>query len=223
MIFDKEKLDFLISINDEEWGQYAFSRDPLKGKVSEELRKEMIYKANECGQNEALKIKKKYKNMSIKDIIKKMGLEVIEKDSNITDSYIMFACYNSPNKITIFKKNKLLVEKYISDNKINNKLENVDVESVLLAHELFHHIEENNKDIYTKNTKIVLWKIGSYKYKSGLVSIGEIAAMSFAKELLSLSYNPYLFDVLMLYPHDEKKANELYKEVEGFKGGLYFE
>ncbi len=223
MIFDTEKIDFLVSINDEKWGQYAFSRDPLKGKVTEELKKEFIIKAIECGKNEALKVKEKYKEIPIKKIVKKMGLEIIEKDSNLTDSYIMFACYNSPNKITIFKKNKLLVEKFITDNKLSNKLEYVDVESVLLAHELFHHIEENNKDIYTKNTKIVLWKIGSFKYKSGLVSIGEIAAMSFAKELLSLSYNPYVFDVLMLYPHDEKKAHELYKEIQGFKGGLYFE
>ncbi|MBE6054583.1 MAG: hypothetical protein E7212_11920 [Clostridium sartagoforme] len=223
MIFDKEKIDFLISINDYEWGQYAFSRDPLKAKVSSELRKEMINKANECGRVEALKLKERFKGSSIKKIIEKMNLEIIEKDSNIADSYIMFACYNSPNKITIYKKNKILVEKFIYDNKLSNKLNNIDVESVLLAHELFHSIEENNKDIYTKNTKIVLWKIGAYKYKSGLVSIGEIAAMAFAKELLSLHYNPYLFDVLMLYPHDDKKANELYKEIEGFKGGVYYE
>ncbi len=215
----EEKIDFLINISDEEWGQYAFSRDPLKGKVSEGLRKEIIAKANECGKKEARKLKEKYKDVPIKKIIKKMDLEFIEKDSNGTESYIMFACYNSPNKITIFKKNKILVEEFIKANKLNSKLEYIDVESMLLAHELFHHIEENNKDIYTKNEKVVLWKIGKYKYKSGLVCIGEIAAMAFAKELLSINYNPYIFDVLMLYPHDENKANELYKEIEGFKGG----
>ena len=215
----EEKIDFLINISDEEWGQYAFSRDPLKGKVSEELRKDIIEKANECGKTEARKLKEKYKDVPIKKIIKKMDLEFIEKDSNGTESYIMFACYNSPNKITIFKKNKILVEEFIKANKLNSKLEYIDVESMLLAHELFHHIEENNKDIYTKNEKVVLWKIGKYKYKSGVVCIGEIAAMAFAKELLSINYNPYIFDVLMLYPHDENKANELYKEIEGFKGG----
>ncbi len=219
----KEKIDFLISIKDEEWGEYAFSRDPLKGKVKSELRKEMINKAIECGKREALKLKDKYKDISIVKIIDKMGLEVIEKNSNKTDSYIMFACYNSPNKITIFNENKILVEKFINENELKDKLDNIDIASVLLAHELFHHIEENYSNIYTKSTKIVLWRIGPYKYKSGLVSIGEIAAMSFAKELLSLHYNPYLFDVLMLYPHNEKKANELYREVEGFKGGLCFE
>ena len=219
----KEKINFLINIKDEEWGEYAFSRDPLKGKVTSELRKEMINKAIECGKREALKLKEKYRNISIAKIIKKMGLEVIEKDSNKTDAYIMFACYNSPNKITIFNENKILVEKFINENELNDKLDRIDIESVLLAHELFHHIEEKCENIYTKSTKIVLWRIGPYKYKSGLVSIGEIAAMSFAKEVLSLQYNPYLFDILMLYPHDEEKANKLYKEIEGLKGGLYYE
>ncbi len=216
----KEKIDFLISMNDEDWGRYAFSRDPLKGKVSYELRKEMIEKANECGKKEAIKLKEKYKDVPIKKIIKRMNIDYIEKNSNVTETYIMFACYNSPNKITIFKKNKTMVEEFIKENDLSSKLEYIDVESVLLAHELFHHIEENNKDIYTKNEKVVLWKIGSYKYKSGLVCIGEIAAMAFAKELLSINYNPYVFDVLMLYPHDKNKATELYKEIEEFKGGL---
>lgn len=215
-----EKVDFLVNITDKEWGKYAFSRDPINNKVDDQLRQEMIEKANECGREEAIKIKEKYPNVTVKKIAKKMNLEIIEKDSNGMDSYIMFACYNSPNKITLFMKNIRLVDEFIKENSLNNKLDYVDVESVLIAHEIFHHIEENIKDIYTKVTKIVLWKICSYKYKSNLVALGEIAAMSFAKELLSLHYNPYIFDILMLYPHDENKTNELYNEIKLFKGGF---
>lgn len=212
------KVDFLVGISDKDWGRYAFSRDPLNNKVSDELREEMIVEANECGRQEALKIKEKYPNVSIKEIAKKMNLEITEKDSNGMDSYIMFACYNSPNKITVFMKNIILVEAFINENSLNNKLDNVDIESVLLAHEIFHHIEENNKDIYTRITKIALWKIGSYKYKSGLIALGEIAAMAFAKELLSLNYNPYIFDILMLYPHDKQKTDKLFNEIKEIKG-----
>lgn len=215
-----EKVDFLVGISDKEWGKYAFSRDPLNNKVSDELREEMIERANECGRQEALKIKEKYPNVPIKKIAKKMNLEITEKDSNGMDSYIMFACYNSPNKITLFMKNVMLVEALIKENNLDNKLNHVDAESVLLAHEMFHHIEENNKDIYTRITKVVLWKIGSFKYKSGLIALGEIAAMAFAKELLSLNYNPYIFDILMLYPHDREKTDKLFNEIKEIKGGF---
>lgn len=132
----------------------------------------------------------------------------------------MFACYNSPNKVTLFMKNVVLVEEFIREQNLTSKLDYVDVESILIAHEMFHYLEEYDNDIYTKTTKITLWKLCSYKYKSKLVALGEIAAMAFAKELLSLHYNPYIFDILMLYPHNEDITDKLFNEIKEFKGGL---
>ena len=149
-----------------------------------------------------------------------MDLNIIIKDSEGADNYIMFACYNSPNKITIFNSNVIKVEKLINEENLQDVLGYVDVEKVLIAHELFHHIEENDKDIFTRREKITLWKIGNYEYKSHMVALGEIAAMAFAKEMLGLSYNPYVFDVIMLYPHARENADKLYKEIMDFKGGI---
>ncbi len=215
-----ENIDFLVNMNDKEWGQYAFSRDPLNNKISYELRQEMIEKANLCGKDQALKIKKKYVNLSVKEIAEKMDLKITYKDTNGTDDYIMFACYNSPNKVTLFMGNVTLVKKFIKENELEEKLNNVDIESMLILHEMFHHIEEIEKDIYTRVETIDLWRIGFFKYKSKLLALGEIAAMAFTKELLSLSYNPYVFDIIMLYPHDTKKTDKLLDEVKEFKGGL---
>jgi hypothetical protein len=93
----------------------------------------------------------------------------------------------------------------------------VDIESMLLAHEMFHYFEEDNKEIYTKTKKIELWKLGPIHYKSQLAALSEIAAMSFARQLLHLDYNPYVFDAIMLYPHDGKKTQELVNEILTFK------
>ncbi|BCZ49092.1 hypothetical protein psyc5s11_51590 [Clostridium gelidum] len=215
-----EKIDFLVNMSDEEWGQYAFSRDPIKNKISYELRQEMIEKANLCGKEQALKLKKRFHNFSVKQIVEKMNLKITHKDSNGTDNYIMFACYNSPNKVTLFTKNMILVEQFIKENQLEKSLDNVDIENMLLLHEMFHHIEGNEQNIYTKTETIKLWKIGFFEYKSKLIALGEIAAMAFAKEMLSLSYNPYVFDIIMLYPHDTKKADELLDEVKEIKGGI---
>lgn len=213
-----ENIEFLLNIDDEEWGQYSFSRDPLKKKVNDKLKEEMIKKANECGKKFAINLKNKYSNLSVQEIAKEMDLEIIEEEANTAHDYVMFACYNSPNKITLFKNNTILFKKFVSEYEIGEKLSYVDIKSVLIAHEMFHYIEEIEKDIYTKTAKIVLWKIGGYEYKSKLVALGEIAAMAFAKEILLLSYNPYVFDVLMLYPHNKDLANKLFDEVKKFKG-----
>jgi len=215
----KEKIDFLVNMSDKQWGEYAFSRDPINTKISPAARQEMIQKANLCGRDQALKIKGKYPNSSIKEIAEKMNLDIVYKDTNGTDAYIMFACYNSPNKVTLFMGNVTLVEKFIKEKQLEEKLDNVDIESMLLSHEIFHHIEENEKDIYTRTETVNLWKIGWFKYNSKLLALGEIAAMAFARELLDLSYNPYVFDTLMLYPHDIDKTDKLFDEIKKVTGG----
>jgi hypothetical protein len=212
-----EKIDFLLNISDKEWGEYAFSRDPLNNKISYELKQEMIEKANLCGKEQALNIKKRYSNLSVKKIAEKMSLKITYEDANDMDTYIMFACYNRPNKVTLFSENLKLVKQFIKENKLEQKLNNVDIESMMLSHEMFHHIEEYEKNIYTRTETIDLWKIGFFKYKSKLIALGEIAAMAFAKELLPLYYNPYIFDIIMLYPYDISKTEKLFDEIKELK------
>lgn len=212
-----EKIDYLLSMTDEEWGRYAFELDPLNKKIDNDLKEEMILKANKCGQDAAKKIRESYGNISIKDIAKKLSLNVTYKDAKGMDNYIVFACYNSPNKITVFRENIKMAMHFIKEEKLENKLNNVNLEDILIAHEMFHYLEENNKEMYSNQEKIVLWKLGKFNYKSKLIALGEIAAMAFAKELLKLTYNPYLFDVLMLYPHDATKTDNLLEEITNLK------
>lgn len=215
-----EKIDFLVNMSDQDWGEYAFSRDPINTKIKPEARQKLIENANLCGREQALKIKETYANCSVKEIAVKLKLDIVYEDTNGTDEYVMFACYNSPNKVTLFMGNVTLVEKFIKEEQLEEKLDNVDIENMLLSHEIFHHLEEKEKDIYTKKETITLWKIGKFQYKSKLLALGEIAAMAFAKELLNLSYNPYVFDTLMLYPHDKVKTDKLFDEIKKFKGEI---
>lgn len=208
-----EKVDFLTNISDQEWGQYAFSRDPLNRKVTNHVKQELIEKAIECGSQHAVQIRQKYPAHSVKEIAAGMNAKITFKDSYGTENYIMFACYNSPNSITLFKDNIKLVNQLIQEHQLQSMLNHVDVEELLIAHELFHFIEEHDTDIFTKNAKITLWKLGKFQYKSRLTALSEIAAMQFAKDLLALDFNPFVFDVLMLFPLNEGKANQLADEI----------
>jgi len=216
----QDKIKYLSSFTDQEWGIYAFSRDPLYKKINPTLMNEFIEKSIECGHNQAKLLLEKYPNKSIKEIANIFNLEINVKDSYGTDNYIMFACYNSPNKITLFKQNIELGKEFIREEQIAPLLENVNIEDLLIAHELFHYFEEKIPEIYTKNAKIVLWSIGKFQYKSRLVAVSEIAAMCFAKELLSLSYNPFVFDVLMLYPHNWEKTDRLFNDITAIIEGV---
>ena len=93
-------------------------------------------------------------------------------------------------------------------------MNNVNIEEILLAHEIFHYIEEHNgEDMFTQRETIRLWKFGPFKNDSNIVCLGEIAGMAFAKELLQLPYSPYILDSFLVYLYHPKVAYELYKEI----------
>ncbi len=209
----KESTIELLKLNDMEWGLYAFSRDPLEGKLSAEEKSEMIQEANQCGAEQAMKLIQRLGEKTVREYAEELKIQVINEDSDGSDNYIVFAKFNYPDKVTIYSGNVKKVEKLIAENDMEELLGHVDIEAMLLAHEMYHFFEEGDKDIYTKTKKIELWKLGPIHYKSKLAALSEIAAMSFARELLHLNYNPYVFDAIMLYPHDAKKTNELIHDI----------
>lgn len=214
----KELIRNLKTLDKYTWGKYTFNRDPIHNKVSYEKKKEMIEKADECGRLEAIALKNKYGAKSCLEYAELLGIKVSKLEDGDSKDYILFAKFNSPNKISIYMKNVRKAEELVEDEKLNMLLDGVKIEDVLIAHEMFHFIEDKNKGIYTRTEKIELWKLGPVKYNSGLVALGEIAAMAFAKELLQLSYYPNLFDILLLYPHNKEKAKALFDEVQTMKG-----
>lgn len=72
----------------------------------------------------------------------------------------------------------------------------------LIAHELFHHLEETKLGYIYKRFKFkgFLW---SSKYIKGL---SDVAAQAFTQKLLSLEFSPHVFDYLtyILYTSDFK-------------------
>lgn len=212
----KDLMPKLVSMTEQEWGAYAFSRDPIHKRLSPQLQQEMIQKANLCGRKEAQKLQNQFGAQHILQLADTMGLDIARKDSFGTDNFITFAQFQFPNHITLFMKNITAAQTLIEQNNIGGMLQHVNIEQLLTAHELFHFIESKNAQLYTK-TKIVLWRIGSFQYKSGLICLGEIAAMAFAAELLHLNYSPYVFDVVLPWSQNEAQCRKLYQNILQFK------
>ncbi len=205
----REMLKDLVNIKDEEWGIYAFRREPLSGKFSKEEKLELIKKANLCGREYAKKIREENGSINVYKITKNLGIKVdYPQRPNI------FAQFVNPNKVTIFKDSVDKAIDLIDKENLQELFNNVNIEGILLAHEIFHYIEEHNRDdMFTQTEKIRLWKLGPFKNDSNIVCLGEIAGMAFAKELLQLSYSPYILDSFLVYLYYPKVAYELYKEI----------
>lgn len=214
----KDMLRELIKISDEKWGLYAFRREPLEGKFTKEEKLELIEKANECGKKYAQNIIKEYGNINTYDLALNLGIEVEYPDKPVGGGHIIFAQFVEPNKVTVFKDSVDKAETMVEKENLMSIFSNVKVEEILLAHEIFHFIEENSKEeIFTHTEKIRLWKFGPLKNDSNIVCLGEIAGMAFAKELLQLPYSPYILDAFLVSLYNPEIGNELYNEIINIK------
>lgn len=198
----------LQSLTDTQWGRYAFSREPLEGKFTPEDKDSYTQAAVSCGKEWAQKMATLYGTRNPRQLSDRMGIRILTPDIPTGGGQVLFAQFVQPDEITVFTdcldKAAVLGDILPGREKLMN---------VLLAHELFHAVEEQNADvIYTRTKTIELWR-KPFSNRSHIACLSEIAAMAFARELLGLEFNPYALDVLLVYPYDQNAAYGLYDEI----------
>ena len=181
-----EMIEKLGALTEEDWGKYAFSREPLEGRFSNEQKMQYTHKAN--------------------------GMKVKTPKVPVGGGLVLFAQFVEPDEITIFTdcvdKASRLEEECGCD-----LLRRENLTNTLLAHELFHAVEERHvKEIYTRTERVELWR-KPFSNKSTISCLSEIAAMAFAGKLLDLKVSPYMLDVLLVYSYDKNAAWGLYDEI----------
>lgn len=209
-----EMAQTLAGFTEEEWGMYAFSREPLEGKFTREQKISYTKKAVACGREWAERMAVRYGTQNPRHLAEKMGMKVDTPKVPTGGGIVLFAQFVQPNEITVFtdcidKASKLAEESGCA------LLEKDKLMDILLAHELFHAVEEQHpQEIYTRTEKIELWK-KPFSNRSAIACLSEIAAMAFAAQLLGLDTLPYMLDVLLVYSYDKNTAYGLYEEICG--------
>lgn len=215
-------LEDLVEISDEKWGTYAFANEPLREKFTSNERKALSKQAIECGKAQAREYRKKYPNYTIDQIAKAMGVKVTYPDipdRGLGGGQVLFARFINPNRIEVFTDCTKKAYEAIKNYNLYNILQVYGVKEVLTAHELFHYIEEiKSKTIFTQTKTIDVRPFGIFHNHSKILCLSEIAAMAFTKEILGLSYSPYIFDVMLVYLYNKQVACNLYVQIKTITG-----
>lgn len=210
-----QMLEDLTGISPEEWGIYAFSRDPLKARLKDEERTVLAKEAIVCGQAYAKQVAKEYNSADPLLILQKMGVKTQFADIPSNTDRVLFAEFMEPDEVFVYLDAVNKGERLLGEERIRKVLAGgFNLRQVLLAHELFHVLEIRYKEeIFTQAYYYPLWKIGPLKNTSKILALGEIAAMAFARELCGLPYSAYVIDVLLLYGYSDNEASGLYEEM----------
>jgi hypothetical protein len=72
-------------------------------------------------------------------------------------------------------------------------------QDVFIAHELFHHTEATRSGTpIARRHQPTLFRIGRWRWRTGIAALAEIAAGAFAQTLLDLPCHPKALDLLAL-------------------------
>ena len=210
----------LTALEPSDWCGYVFSREPLNGKMTDPQRQKWMKEALACGREYAALTRNKYNETEPERLGKAMGMHIEYPTFPEKTDRVLFAEFREPSNIRIYmdavnKANRLLEEPEIRKI-LTDRLR---VADLLLAHELFHMVEEKNKaQIYTRQEKIRLWSLGPIHNDSCIIALSEIGAMGFAWEMTGIPYAPWVMDVFLVYGYSPQEAAALYHEIMAFAG-----
>lgn len=222
-----DMLSELSGVDDETWGLYSFSQDPLKNKISQQDKRAWSREAVRCGSAYALKVMEQCRTGDAFDIADKMGLDVKIEGRETVGDRVIFAKFVPPKRILIMdgpiKKAQSTLESLeggptrpVVADREGNPLKEHDLVKIILSHEIFHFVEEKYRnEIFTRTKKVTLWTLPlvNFKYTSTILALGEIGAMSFARTINDLPFPPYLLDVLLCYSYNPNASYSIYNKV----------
>lgn len=187
---EDKKLKSLLNLDDYYYYLYLLNADVFKDRINN--KSQIIKQSVEC----ALKCAKQLKdqNIGFYDLINKYDLVYEEENSqNIFNLYDL-GVFESPNKIIFHKDNIRTLEEEIKKEKISI-FAKVNPKDIITSHEIYHLLEEDG--LITDNICISYQILGFIKKKVKLRAPSEIGAMVFAKEFLSLDFNPVVLNYFL--------------------------
>ncbi|HOE70556.1 MAG TPA: hypothetical protein PLE10_06805 [Brevefilum sp.] len=200
----------LVTLTDEDWARYSFRSEPLVNRIPPEKRKEYARKAAESASSLAEQLKTDFGDVSPRKLVKKLNLNLVEKTSQSSPGYSMFASFEEPDTINVFTDLAHAADQLINEKGLREFTGEVNTTDLLIAHELYHYFELTQPDLFSVAERIKVWQIGPFKNVSRITCLGEIGAMAFTRELVQLQCSPFIFNVILLYVQNPVTAERHY-------------
>lgn len=202
--------------SEEQFIALAFQRDRIGRRLPDAQQKNLYQLAQTEGERIGKQLKQDFPELLPSEIAELFGVNVMYKEYTIHESFTSIGYFEIPNQIVV---NRKLEEKddYFKEQGLPEMQFNVWKE-IVIAHELFHYIQEQTPELFVNQYRVELWKLGPYHHQSSFSLLGELAGMAFAQALLALDFYPGQIEWYLLYAYFpekmEQQAELLLKEAQ---------
>jgi hypothetical protein len=172
------------------------ANDRVFTRLPEEDKLAVLKEVRQAGAEAADWVRKEYGTDDPRKIAVKMGLRVFgEEHKKLKRSEYR----REKKEIVISRKfhEKLLRE--IESAELSDRLL-----KLVVAHELFHHLEAERLGEISRRYRFKVWGLGPLRIERRIKGLSDVAAQAFTERLLGLETSPQVFDYLLainLSPH----------------------
>ena len=168
------------------------SKDKKFTRLSEEKRIKLIRFILSFADSCAGGIKEEFGTADPRRIVETMGLKVVGEDGGIRGSLVRRSEYRPGTKeIVIYRDSLNQMMKEVKAEDLQDRLI-----KLLIAHELFHHLEKIKLPSVPKMFRVEKWRLGPMSLGVKIRGVREVAAHAFAEALLEIKHSPMVFDYL---------------------------
>src|SRR5262249_8489968 len=149
------------------------------------------------GAATAVDVRRRFPGLSPHRIAGELKITVATTDDDpLVGTVWRFAEYRPrPPKILLYNRGLAPLEQVLARGQAARLPGDAAGEAVSIAHELYHHAEATRAETpIARRHQATLFQIGKWRWRTGIATLAEIAAGSFAQSLLDLPCHPKVLD-----------------------------
>jgi len=191
--------------------------DPVYGKIPADLRRPAVEQAAEYGRRAARDLRARLGAAEPAALCERLGVRTVWSDGPyVFGKIVQTSTYaQRARTITVYTGSVEEMDRFLAAQGLIPILGISGVGPVYLAHELFHHLEEDSLGRAANLVQVTNFKLGPLVRRSGIGQLSEIAADAFAQTLLGLSFAPRLLDYLTVWIHNQEAGRRRFATLTG--------
>ncbi len=193
-------LEEIATASPETLGMLMLKSDLHAARLDDRAQRAAVIDALADGAATASDLRKRFPGLSPRRIAGELQVTVTASDDDpMVGSIWRFAEYRPrPPRIRLYTRGLAPVERALARAPAARLLGEATVEDVFVAHELYHHTEATRAEMpIARRHRATLFQIGKWRWRTGIATLAEIAAGSFAQALLELPCHPKVLDFLV--------------------------
>jgi hypothetical protein len=190
-------LETITTASPETLGLLMLKSDMYAGRLDDRTQLAAVSDALADGAATAEDFRKRFPGSSPREIARELQVPVVATDDDpLVGTIWRFAEYRSrPTRIVLYTRGLAPLEQVLVGDLAAQLLGEATTQDVFIAHELYHHAESTRSELrIARRYQATLFRIGPWRWRTGIATLGEIAAGSFAKTLLDLPCHPKALD-----------------------------